>query len=71
MQKAFETYGTLRAAKGIQPKNQRRSSKLTRKKLQLQHDWNDWQCAEWKQLDQYENHLHSVNHAYYHQVQMY
>lgn len=42
MQKAFETYGTLRAAKGILSKNQRHSTKLTRKKLQLQPDWEDW-----------------------------
>lgn len=53
----YAKYGTLRSIKGILPKNKRRSTKLTRRKLQQQPDWNDWRKSEWKQLDQYEDQL--------------
>ena len=40
---------------GIIPKNRRIGNRLTRKKLKLQDDWQDWKDSEWKQLDQYED----------------
>lgn len=41
------------AVKGILPKNKQPKKKLTRKKLKMQEDWNDWKHAEWDQLDMY------------------
>ena len=53
MMKAVKTYGTLRAAKAISPKNKRSSNKLTRRKLKELDTWNEWKASEHKQLDQY------------------
>lgn len=58
LQKMIQTYaeyGILRLIKGILPKNKRRSTRLTRRKLQIQPDWEDWKKSEWKQLDQYDD----------------
>lgn len=49
----YQKYGTLRAIKGILPKNCRQYIRLTRQKLQQQHDWDKWKQSKWKQLDQY------------------
>ena len=38
----------------ILPKGRRRGVKLTRRKLQKQEDWHDWETSERKQLNQYE-----------------
>ena len=46
--------GIIHAIKGILPKNRRRSTRLTRRKLKNQDDWLEWQAAERTQLDQYE-----------------
>ena len=45
--------GMIAALHGILPKNQVRSKRLTRKKLQQSSQWQTWKNAEWKQLDQY------------------
>ena len=50
---AVKTYGTLRAAKAILPKNKRSSTKLTRRKLKKLPNWHQWQMSEYKQLNQY------------------
>ena len=50
---AVATHRTVRAAKSILPKNRRSATKLTRRKLRKQPDWNDWLNSEFKQLDQY------------------
>lgn len=42
-----------RATPGVLPKNKRRGLKLTRKKLKMQDDWDDWLQSEHKQLNQY------------------
>ncbi len=55
MMKAYNKHGTIKAAKAILPKNKRKSSRLTRRKLKVQDDWNDWKASEIKQLDQYED----------------
>ena len=55
MLRAFEKYGTIRAAKAILPKNRRNSTKLTRRKLKKLPVWNLWQQSEFKQLDQYKD----------------
>ena len=41
-------------SQGILPKGKKRKSRLTRRVLQKQDDWNDWHQSEFKQLDQYE-----------------
>ena len=53
MMHAFKTFGTLRAAKAILPKNKRSSTKLTRQKLKKLPSWPQWQKSEYKQLNQY------------------
>ncbi len=50
---AVATQRTIRAAKSILPKNRRSSTKLTRRKLRKQPDWQEWLNSEFKQLDQY------------------
>ena len=46
MMHAFKTFGTLRAAKAILPKNKRSSTKLTRRKLKKLPSWPQWQKRE-------------------------
>ena len=50
---AMKTYGNIKAAKPILPKNNRSSNKLTRQKLKNLPTWPEWQQSEYKQLDQY------------------
>ena len=50
---AVKTFGTLRSATAILPKNKRSTNKLTRRKLKNGNNWKDWQDSEYKQLDQY------------------
>ena len=50
---AVKTFGTLRAAKAILPKNKRASNKLTQRKLKKLPNWPKWQQSEFKQLNQY------------------
>ena len=52
---AFTKQGTIHAAKAILPKNKRKSTRLTRRKLKMLDNWDEWKQSEWKQLDQYEN----------------
>ena len=51
--KRLDVPGMIAALHGILPKNQMKSKRLTRKKLQNSRQWNTWKLAEWKQLDQY------------------
>ena len=50
---AMKTYGNIKAAKAILPKNKCSSNKLTRRKLKNLPTWTEWQQSEYKQLDQY------------------
>ena len=59
MMRAYVEHGTINAAKAtipraIIPKGRQKASKLTRRKLKMRDDWNDWLESERKQLDQYE-----------------
>ena len=49
----LDTAGMIAALHGILPKNQVKSKRLTRKKLKNSDQWDTWNKAEWKQLDQY------------------
>ena len=51
--KSLNVTGMIAALHGILPKNQVKSKRLTRKKLQNSKQWDTWKLAEWKQLDQY------------------
>ena len=51
--KRLDVPGMIAALHGIIPKNQMKSKRLTRKKLQNSNQWATWRNAEWKQLDQY------------------
>ena len=50
----IQTYGTLRAAKAILPKNKQASTNFTCQKLKkLPNQNEEWQQSKFKQLDQY------------------
>ena len=51
--KSLNVKAVVAVLHGILPKNQVKSKRLTRKKLQSSAKWDTWKEAEWKQLNQY------------------